>query len=60
MFTTRQPVLGRAGQVHQPAIGELALREELELVVQLLVSSGDVDDHGDCHCGILSLAEIFG
>ena len=30
---------------------ELARGEELELVVELLVSSGDVDYDGDCHCG---------
>jgi hypothetical protein len=39
--------------MHEPALGELAAREELgdHLLVKLLVSAGDVDRDGDWHRG---------
>jgi hypothetical protein len=41
--------------MHQPALGELAVREELgdHLLVKLLVAARDVDRDGDWHRGSL-------
>jgi len=52
-------VLGRAGEVEKPPLGELALREDRgdDLLVVLPGSAGDVDLDGDGHPGLLSLAE---